>query len=221
MHTTALWAAASACLVAGARGQHVRVGGNLVSGNADLQLAGLPPVMGDGDVFALPRLEKGERLSLHCEEALRGSCVFYVVQHNCLPCSLSSNGGLPSVFAETGFEARMCSPTFSLKSSGNVHEQYPMVTYQRELAAGENLAFTLNGPLAHTAVIATNLVKSGCSAQDHPLLCRRAAHCSWDANAESCIDAWCDPETANPSIPGAHPICRRMCQSLFAGQGAG
>eukprot|EP01064_Diplonema_japonicum_P027041 TRINITY_DN3875_c0_g3_i2.p1 TRINITY_DN3875_c0_g3~~TRINITY_DN3875_c0_g3_i2.p1 ORF type:complete len:515 (+),score=71.89 TRINITY_DN3875_c0_g3_i2:795-2339(+) len=99
-------------------------------------------------------------MKLTCTDAAAG-CTFYIVLHNCMPCSSALNGGLPNALLGMGFPVGSCGPRYFPTFSGAPSESLPTVTFKVEIqAGGQDVVIPFSRKLLHVAVFEVAGVQS-------------------------------------------------------------
>eukprot|EP01059_Diplonema_ambulator_P010176 TRINITY_DN2017_c0_g1_i1.p1 TRINITY_DN2017_c0_g1~~TRINITY_DN2017_c0_g1_i1.p1 ORF type:complete len:595 (+),score=71.25 TRINITY_DN2017_c0_g1_i1:169-1785(+) len=126
-------------------------------------------------------IPEGTELKLTCHDTI---CDYYILLEHCLPCSHSTNGGLPHLCLNQGWAAVKCAPGFQATIYGDYH---PMAMFYKRLYEGEIEQFP---PLKKQAkrVVFASVDVGYCTKFGNPIACRTAgAGCQWDGNEGGCL----------------------------------
>eukprot|EP01060_Flectonema_neradi_P010280 TRINITY_DN1738_c0_g1_i8.p1 TRINITY_DN1738_c0_g1~~TRINITY_DN1738_c0_g1_i8.p1 ORF type:complete len:1015 (+),score=154.20 TRINITY_DN1738_c0_g1_i8:61-3045(+) len=120
----------------------VAVGGRSTIDVDGVVLSDIPLILQSSDVVVFPdTLRKDSEITLSCCGA--DDCNFVVAVWHCPPCSGGLNGGLLSALPAIGFTAASCAPKF---------DDQPMVSFFKEIAAGDTVTFTAETDISRMAI---------------------------------------------------------------------
>eukprot|EP01064_Diplonema_japonicum_P038158 TRINITY_DN914_c0_g1_i1.p1 TRINITY_DN914_c0_g1~~TRINITY_DN914_c0_g1_i1.p1 ORF type:complete len:527 (+),score=81.54 TRINITY_DN914_c0_g1_i1:43-1623(+) len=111
-------------------------GSSVEDGASGQRWEGLPSWLAGSTAHMGAHGKKGMSLKMTCP-AGGSSCTFYVVIHNCLPCSSDTNGGLPHGLLNEGFKAGSCGPKYVPTFRGAPSDKtLPTAIFKLEVGAG-------------------------------------------------------------------------------------
>eukprot|EP01064_Diplonema_japonicum_P016092 TRINITY_DN2410_c1_g1_i1.p1 TRINITY_DN2410_c1_g1~~TRINITY_DN2410_c1_g1_i1.p1 ORF type:complete len:564 (+),score=108.81 TRINITY_DN2410_c1_g1_i1:58-1749(+) len=184
----------------------VGIGGNIGDSVSGQRWVNIPRWLEGSTVHMGAYGKPGMSLRLACPAAGSSSppCTFYVVIHNCLPCSTALNGGLPGGLLDRGFEAGSCGPRYVPTFAGApaTGSGLPTAIYKMELAAGaEPVVVPLARKLLHFAVF-VHSSNQRCSAygQDKASCEASALQCRYSHHLSACVDSAMCPKFTGPVV---------------------
>eukprot|EP01059_Diplonema_ambulator_P024191 TRINITY_DN4003_c0_g1_i2.p1 TRINITY_DN4003_c0_g1~~TRINITY_DN4003_c0_g1_i2.p1 ORF type:complete len:192 (+),score=51.87 TRINITY_DN4003_c0_g1_i2:58-633(+) len=118
--------------------QEVNTQSSVEDAGTSQKYVGIPDWLHWSTAHFLSDADAGKELRLSCptDSGDNVPCTFYVVLYNCIPCSTSTNGGLPTALLSDGFEAGSCGPKYVPLPGAEV---YPTAIYKKELAPGTEI----------------------------------------------------------------------------------
>eukprot|EP01064_Diplonema_japonicum_P039461 TRINITY_DN98_c0_g1_i9.p1 TRINITY_DN98_c0_g1~~TRINITY_DN98_c0_g1_i9.p1 ORF type:complete len:555 (+),score=182.80 TRINITY_DN98_c0_g1_i9:49-1713(+) len=165
---------------------------------------------------------KGMSLRLSCPATEKNHhhyyypCTFYVTLHNCLPCSSSTNGGLPKELLEAGFEAAGCGPRYIPIFPGAPDDvrNHPAAIFKLQVERGtEAIELPVSRELLHVAVFVHSTGQQ-CSLKNAEACAAASRVCEYDRKKKKCMDKPMCPTRTGPQPPTGPQGRRCMCFAL-------
>eukprot|EP01064_Diplonema_japonicum_P029557 TRINITY_DN4817_c0_g2_i1.p1 TRINITY_DN4817_c0_g2~~TRINITY_DN4817_c0_g2_i1.p1 ORF type:complete len:600 (+),score=125.93 TRINITY_DN4817_c0_g2_i1:35-1834(+) len=139
-------------------------------------------LMGSKAFVAPSSIAKDTKLHIACADIV---CNVFIFFEHCLPCSASSNGGLPSILVSDGWVPSSCGPKFRLRKNSAPHST---IIFRKQIRKGTT---TVLPGLSKDARFVGFAVKEGrtmCEAISSEAECNTGTFlCKWDEVVGGCM----------------------------------